>query len=56
MKKLATALILTTGPAFAHTAPQFHTHAETQWGAVLVGAGLVALAGKLAIIRAKARK
>ena len=43
MKKLATALILTTGPAFAHTAPQFHTHAETQWGAVLVGAGLIAL-------------
>jgi len=55
MKTLTAALILMTGPAFAHTNPQIHLHSEPQWGAVLAGAGLILLAGKLAIGRAKAR-
>lgn len=53
MKTLTAALVLIAGPAFAHADLQIHLHSEPQWGAVLASAGLVLLAGKLAIERAR---
>jgi hypothetical protein len=48
------ALFLVAGPAAAHVADAPHVHSE--YGAVLVGVALIALAGGAALIRARNRR
>ena len=56
MKRLALGLTVAAGPALAHSGPHLHPHDGASWLAVAGALAVMALAGWLALARARTRK